>query len=334
MSSSDDDAPAGLGARGRKRSRKASDDAMLGVFGDSSEDEGGGGGGGRGGGRGGRERESKRPLAEKPVSFAKAAAPSAPPPPAPAPAAVAPADKAPPSRPSRGGLGSGGAKPLPAEKVDKEFGAFEAHSKGIGSRLLSKMGWKPGQGIGKAGGGVVNPLEQKLRPNSMGLGYGGFKETTSKAKAQQARILHGDGAADPPPSDAELDRANAAAAPRRDNWRRGERRELKVRSAQQLMAEWEGKARPQRGAPAEAGAAVVDMRGPQPRVHASLADADAAAAAGEEAAAAAGLLPELRHNMRMLVELSEVSGTPQTARTTPPTLDGREHTRYGSSACR
>ena len=77
------------------------------------------------------------------------------------------------------------------EKVDKDFGGFEQHTKGFGAKMLAKMGWSKGQALGGAEQGILNPIEQQLRPNGLGLGYGGFKETTTKAKAQQRRILHG-----------------------------------------------------------------------------------------------------------------------------------------------
>ena len=41
---------------------------------------------------------------------------------------------------------------------------------GIGSRLLERMGWKPGTGLGRAEQGVVEPLVPGCRPNKLGLG--------------------------------------------------------------------------------------------------------------------------------------------------------------------
>ncbi|CAN0490764.1 unnamed protein product, partial [Discosporangium mesarthrocarpum] len=65
---------------------------------------------------------------------------------------------------------------MPA-KLDAGFGSWEKNTKGIGSKLLMKMGFK-GR-LGKNEDGVTRQLEVKLRPGVSGLGFGGFKEATS-----------------------------------------------------------------------------------------------------------------------------------------------------------
>ena len=42
-----------------------------------------------------------------------------------------------------------------------EFGAFEHHTKGFGSKMMQKMGWQYGFGIGKDGNGRPDPIESK-----------------------------------------------------------------------------------------------------------------------------------------------------------------------------
>ena len=51
-----------------------------------------------------------------------------------------------------------------------DFGAFERHTSGFGSRALARMGFVPGEGLGRDGRGVAAPLEAKERPARRGLG--------------------------------------------------------------------------------------------------------------------------------------------------------------------
>lgn len=57
---------------------------------------------------------------------------------------------------------------------------------GIGFKMLSKMGWDTGTGLGAGGEGRVNPVDSQQRPINMGIGYQGFKEKT-KQSLQEAR---------------------------------------------------------------------------------------------------------------------------------------------------
>jgi hypothetical protein len=51
------------------------------------------------------------------------------------------------------------------------FGEFEKHTKGVGLRILTKMGYEKGKGLGCRGQGIVNPIEVEERPRYLGLGY-------------------------------------------------------------------------------------------------------------------------------------------------------------------
>ncbi|KAK3221812.1 hypothetical protein Dsin_008837 [Dipteronia sinensis] len=50
------------------------------------------------------------------------------------------------------------------------FGAFEVHTKGFGSKMMAKMGFVEGGGLGKDGQGLSKPIEVIQRPKSLGLG--------------------------------------------------------------------------------------------------------------------------------------------------------------------
>ncbi|KAF9680691.1 hypothetical protein SADUNF_Sadunf06G0147900 [Salix dunnii] len=51
-----------------------------------------------------------------------------------------------------------------------KFGEFEVHTKGFGSKMMGKMGFIQGRGLGKDGQGMAQPIEVIQRPKSLGLG--------------------------------------------------------------------------------------------------------------------------------------------------------------------
>lgn len=67
-------------------------------------------------------------------------------------------------------------------KEQKEQAAFESTTKGFGKKLLMKMGWKEGTGLGKESEGIVKPIEVTLRPKGTGLG---FNEEPDTKKAHE-----------------------------------------------------------------------------------------------------------------------------------------------------
>ncbi|KAG8372641.1 hypothetical protein BUALT_Bualt12G0087800 [Buddleja alternifolia] len=51
-----------------------------------------------------------------------------------------------------------------------EYGSFEMHTTGFGSKMMAKMGYVEGGGLGKDGQGMAQPIEVYQRPKSLGLG--------------------------------------------------------------------------------------------------------------------------------------------------------------------
>ncbi|WOG96559.1 hypothetical protein DCAR_0415895 [Daucus carota subsp. sativus] len=59
-------------------------------------------------------------------------------------------------------------------KESQQFAAFEKHTKGFGSKLMAKMGFVEGTGLGRDCQGIVNPLVASRLPKSRGLGATGY----------------------------------------------------------------------------------------------------------------------------------------------------------------
>ena len=64
---------------------------------------------------------------------------------------------------------------------DECFGAFERHTRRIGSKLLMNMGYE-GKWLGKHAQGIVETILVEERPRYLGLGYEQHDGECSKAK--------------------------------------------------------------------------------------------------------------------------------------------------------
>ncbi|TRZ10764.1 hypothetical protein HGM15179_016336 [Zosterops borbonicus] len=64
-----------------------------------------------------------------------------------------------------------------SDRTLADFGSWERHTKGIGQKLLQKMGYVPGRGLGKNAQGIINPIEVKQRKGRGAMGAYGSERT-------------------------------------------------------------------------------------------------------------------------------------------------------------
>ncbi|KAF1813802.1 putative G-patch domain protein [Eremomyces bilateralis CBS 781.70] len=72
-----------------------------------------------------------------------------------------------------------------ARVSDEDAAPAKAGKMSFAARMMAKMGYKEGEGLGKEGEGILNPIEVKMRPQ--GAGVGTVKEKSSQAKAEAKR---------------------------------------------------------------------------------------------------------------------------------------------------
>uniref|UniRef100_A0A7S2U2W1 G-patch domain-containing protein n=1 Tax=Lotharella oceanica TaxID=641309 RepID=A0A7S2U2W1_9EUKA len=195
--------------------------------------------------------------------------------------------------------GAGRKRPPPkprAVKADKEFGKWAKASGGLGLKMMKAMGYKGG-GLGKHAHGIVNPVKSKLRPQQMGLGYGGYKE---KANMTQAELDDTEGNEEKKPRAAQKPKKRPGT-----NWRAtGKKKPAKrvYKTVDELKEEAEKRNAPE---------LVIDMRGPHVRVTSldKVADLNDGTEQihgdGWTPTGSANTLPELKWNMDALVEHTE-----------------------------
>ncbi|KAI5999398.1 GC-rich sequence DNA-binding factor-like protein-domain-containing protein [Pisolithus orientalis] len=70
------------------------------------------------------------------------------------------------------GIGKKPATPLPPQ----EQAHFRKIGNTFGARMLAKMGWEAGMGLGVSGEGIAVPIEASIRPKNVGIAFRGFKE--------------------------------------------------------------------------------------------------------------------------------------------------------------
>jgi len=88
-------------------------------------------------------------------------------------------------------LNKNGKKPRIVALSNNHFGSFEEYTKGIGGKILSKSGWKVGEGLGKNRTGIPTPIigeEEGQGPkDKSGIGFYGEKRVVFKRIPVEAK---------------------------------------------------------------------------------------------------------------------------------------------------
>ncbi|GAU17318.1 hypothetical protein TSUD_110350 [Trifolium subterraneum] len=177
-------------------------------------------------------------------------------------------------------------KPGLGQEGSVNFGTFENYTKGIGTKLLAKMGYKGG-GLGKNEQGMLNPIEAKLRAKKLGLGINESKTTTMSLPALQTEKKNAP-VGDVQPTVGRL---------RERLWLKQLKKKKKKKeeyvTAEELLASKQEEE-------SEVVQKIYDMRGPQIRVYTNLSDLNAEEKAKEDVP-----MPELQYIVARIVWFSE-----------------------------
>ncbi|KAJ8506660.1 hypothetical protein OPV22_007546 [Ensete ventricosum] len=176
-------------------------------------------------------------------------------------------------------------KPLGRRDVSgaDEIGKFQSYTKGIGMKLMKMMGYKEGLGLGKNEQGIVAPIEAKLRPKNMGMGFNDYKEAKLPALDE---ALQEKAASSVPPGRSKEKR-----------WLKQKqgKKKVEILTADELLAK-----KQEQGI--EVVQKVLDMRGPQVKVLTSLENLNVEDEMKENEVP----MPELQYNVRLIVDSTEV----------------------------
>ncbi|TFK39878.1 GC-rich sequence DNA-binding factor-like protein-domain-containing protein [Crucibulum laeve] len=166
----------------------------------------------------------------------------------------------------------------------------------FGARMLSKMGWQAGTGLGVTGEGIVTPIESKLRPKKAGIAFKGFKEKTEQSKMEARR--RGEVVSDDEDEKVKKlkKKVKEQEQKRSDVWKRPKKVKTKVehKTYEQIIAE------AGQEPPTAAGIGqIIDATGAVPREVSSLADISLNTWSPSNDPTR---IPEVRHNIRLIAD--------------------------------
>ncbi|XP_060079683.1 tuftelin-interacting protein 11-like isoform X1 [Ylistrum balloti] len=186
---------------------------------------------------------------------------------------------------------------------DKAFGSWEKHTKGIGQKLLEKMGYRPGEGLGKTHQGITTPVEAVKRKGRAAVGAYGTER--SERSLQDYPVYD---------SEEEEDKEFQSQLQQWKKKPEGSKKKPKYvyKTAQELIDTGSTKKRPQLSKSSKV--KVIDMTGKEQRVlsgyHAiahrhDKPEAEEEPVQNQTNQRRAFDLPELTHNLNLLVDMAE-----------------------------
>lgn len=170
-----------------------------------------------------------------------------------------------------------------AAPKDEDLGKWERYTKGVGSKMLKKMGWT-GRGLGADESGIIVPIKAVARTQGGGLAetdYMGVQKSSWRQTEEQEE-------ARPEPKEEEQ---------RKGLWKKDAQKDSQQPSkpkAPKIVYKTREEYEREYGTAAKA-SSIIDMRGPS--------ETEPEAASAEPKALGSQFMRELRHNLSHLVDL-------------------------------
>ncbi|RZF44102.1 hypothetical protein LSTR_LSTR004474 [Laodelphax striatellus] len=186
----------------------------------------------------------------------------------------------------------------------KGVGNWEKHTKGIGAKLLLQMGYQPGRGLGKDLQGIQAPIEAHLRKGRGAIGaYGPEKAKKKELEKEQAAVKEGGSGGDASLSQWRKDGGGGAVKKKSVQY--------VYKSIEDVLEESKYPSKGKREFSELAKVKVIDMTGPEQRVLSGYHAISGVKKPSEqwelrrEKKFTNFELPELQHNLDLLVEMCE-----------------------------
>ncbi|XP_029961238.1 tuftelin-interacting protein 11 [Salarias fasciatus] len=185
------------------------------------------------------------------------------------------------------------------------IGSWEKHTKGIGQKLLQKMGYQPGKGLGKNAQGIINPIEAKVRKGKGAVGAYGNERT--QQSLQDFPVVDSE-------EEEEKEFQKELGQWRKDPAGSGLKKKPKYsyKTADELRAKGKFTGRSTAASAGElAQVKVIDMTGKEQKVYYSYSQMSSKHSVPDEGPPSRDqkgsgfALPELEHNLQLLIDLTE-----------------------------